>query len=350
MNEERRMILKMIEDGKISADEGTKLLKALGSNEEAGEHKREKTSDHADRTTASGYKVGQFVESLIQKVKDMDLDFNFGSSEEVSHVFEQSDVDPKTLDVHIRNGEITLQTWDRNDVKIDCRANIYRVSNQQDARDKLLRDTYFSVENGRMTFKSERADVKVSLVIYVPSSDYEGIWVTTFNGDVTGENMTSAKAKLKTANGKIGVRKSSVKVLEAETGNGAIVVEGSSGEICELETANGPITIDGTFVETEAQSMNGTIRHTLQNPVNGSADFKTVNGTIHVVVPKGMNIKGDLKSTIGAITTDLDHMSILREKKEISQRLKKFRTEEESEHSYRIEANSTAGSISVSYL
>ncbi|MGB7999446.1 MAG: DUF4097 domain-containing protein [Anaerobacillus sp.] len=350
MNEERRMILKMIEDGKISADEGAKLLKALGTNDESSEQKREKATESQSERTAPGYKVGQFVETLIQKVKDMDLDFNFGSSEEVSHVFEATEVDPRTLDVHVRNGEITFQTWDRNDVKIDCRANVYRVSNQKDATDKLLRETYFSVDNGKMTFKSERADVKVNLVIYVPASDYEGVWLTTFNGDVTGENVTSAKAKLKTGNGKIGIRKSTVKVLEAETGNGAIVVEGTSGEICELETANGPITIDGTFVETEAQSMNGTIRHTLLNPVSGSADFRTVNGTIQIVVPKGMNIKGDLKSTIGAITTDLDNMSILREKKEISHRLKKFRTEEESEHSYRIEANSTAGSISVSYL
>ncbi|MCA0172763.1 DUF4097 family beta strand repeat-containing protein [Bacillus sp. RAR_GA_16] len=350
MNEERRMILKMIEDGKISADEGAKLLKAIGTNEGSEEPKREKsTESHTDRT-APAYKVGQFVESLIQKVKDMDLDFNFGSSEEVSHVYEQLEVTPDTLDVHVRNGEITFQTWERNDVKIDCRANVYRVSTQKDAMDKLLRETYFAVDNGKMTFKSERADVKVNLVIYVPASEYEGVWITTFNGDVTGENVTSAKAKLKTANGKIGVRKSSVKVLEAETGNGAIVLEDSTGEVCELETANGPITIDGTFVETEAQSMNGAIRHTLKDTVSGSADFKTVNGTIQIVVPKGMNIKGDLKSTIGAITTDLDHMSILREKKEISHRLKKFRTEEESEHNYRIVANSTAGSISVSYL
>ncbi|MFK3960548.1 DUF4097 family beta strand repeat-containing protein [Guptibacillus hwajinpoensis] len=350
MNEERRMILKMIEDGKISADEGAKLLKALGTNEKSEETKQEKSSDsNADRS-APAYRVGQFVESLIQKVKDMDLDFNFGSSEEVSHVFEQSEVSTETLDVHVRNGEITFQTWDRNDVKIDCRANVYRVSNQKDAMDKLLRETYFSVDNDKITFKSERADVKVNLVIYVPSKEYQGVWITTFNGDVTGEGMNSAKAKLKTGNGKIGIRKSTVKVLEAETGNGAISVEDTDGEVCELETANGPITIDGTFVEADAQSMNGAIRHTLTNPVSGSADLKTVNGTIQIVVPKGMNIKGDLKSTIGAITTDLDHMSIIREKKEISHRLKKFRTEEESEHNYRIEANSTAGSISVSYL
>ncbi|WP_169525355.1 DUF4097 family beta strand repeat-containing protein [Pseudalkalibacillus hwajinpoensis] len=349
MNEERKMILKMIEDGKISADEGAKLLKAISPNQEV-EQKHTKESESYSERAAPTYKVGQFVETLIQKVKDMDLDFNFGSSEEVSHVFEQSEVNPSALDVHVRNGEIAFQTWDRNDVKIDCRANVYRASNVQEASDKLLRETYFSVDNDKMTFKSERADVKVNLIIYVPATEYKDVWMTTFNGDVTGENMTSAKVKLKTANGKVGIRHSKVNVLEAETGNGAIVVEGTTGEVCELETANGPITIDGTFVDTEAQSFNGAIRHTLQKSVSGRADFKTVNGTIQIVVPKGMNIKGDLKSTIGAITTDLDNMSIIREKKEISHRMKKFRTEEESEHNYRVEANSTAGSISVSYL
>lgn len=34
-NEERLMILRMVEDGKISAEEGTRLLKALGSEEGA---------------------------------------------------------------------------------------------------------------------------------------------------------------------------------------------------------------------------------------------------------------------------------------------------------------------------
>lgn len=348
MNEERKMILKMIEDGKISADEGAKLLKAIGPQEEEQKHTKE--SESYSEHTAPTYKVGQFVETLIQKVKDMDFDFNFGSSEEVSHVFEQAEVDPSTLDVHVRNGEITFQTWDRNDVKIDCRAHVYRASNVQEATDKLMRETYFSVDNDKLTFKSERADIKANLVIYVPATDYKGVWMTTFNGDVKGENMTAEKVKLKTANGKIGIRESKINVLEAVTGNGAIVVEGIAGEVCELETANGPITIDGTFVDTEAQSFNGAIRHTLQKPVSGRADFKTVNGTIQIVVPKGMTIKGDLKSTIGAITTDLDNMSIIREKKEISHRMKKFKTEEESEHSYRIEASSTAGSISVSYL
>lgn len=33
-NEERMMILRMVEEGKISAEEGTRLLKALGSNQE----------------------------------------------------------------------------------------------------------------------------------------------------------------------------------------------------------------------------------------------------------------------------------------------------------------------------
>lgn len=349
MNEERKMILKMVEDGKISADEGAKLLGALGTSTDETK-KEENTSGPETERTQPGYRVGQFVESLIQKVKDMDLDFNFGSSEEVEHIFEEQDVSLSSIDVHIRNGEVTFQTWDRNDVKIDCHATVYRVSNVNDAKEKLLKDTDFGVDNGKMTFKSERADVKLNLVIYVPQTEYEGVWFTTFNGDISGESIQSAKAKLKTANGKVGIKNSEVGVLETEAGNGAISVEQTNGDVCELETVNGPITFDGTFKEVEAQSINGAIRYSLQEPVSGSTELKTVNGTIQVVVPKGMNLKGDLKSTIGAITTNLDNMSVLREKKEISHRMKKFKTETESEHTYRIEASSTAGSITVAYL
>ncbi|MCA0986830.1 DUF4097 family beta strand repeat-containing protein [Guptibacillus algicola] len=346
MNEERKMILTMIEEGKITADEGAKLLSALGN---ADTKKEEKAAEPEPERSQPGYRVGQFVESLIQKVKDMDLDFNFGSSEEAAHVFEQQDVSLDTIDIHVRNGEIAFQTWDQNDVKIDCKANVYRVSNAEAAKEKLLRDTYFSIDEGKMTFKSERADVKLNIVVYVPAKEYERVWITTFNGDVTGETIHSAKAKLKTANGKVGIKSSEVKDLEAEAGNGAISVVNTNGDVCELETANGPITLDGTYKEVEAQSLNGAIRYTLLETVSGSIQLKTVNGTIQVNVPKGMNLTGDLKSTIGAITADLDNMSVVREKQEISHRMKKFKTEVDSEYNYRIDATSTAGSVTVAY-
>ncbi|WP_270180094.1 DUF4097 family beta strand repeat-containing protein [Alkalihalobacillus sp. CinArs1] len=346
MNEERKMILTMIEEGKITAEEGAKLLSALGSTETK---KEERAAEPQQERPQSGYRVGQFVESLIQKVKDMDLDFNFGSSEEVEHVFSEQEVSFDAIDIHVRNGEVAFQTWDQDDVKIDCKANIYRVSTTEGAKEKLLRDTYFSVDNGKMTFKSERADVKLNVVIYVPAKEYERVWITTFNGDVSGETIRSAKAKLKTANGKVGIKASEVKDLEAESGNGSISVENTNGDVCELETGNGPITIDGTYKEVEAQSINGAIRYALKEVVSGSAQLKTVNGTIQVNVPKGMNLNGDLKSTIGTITADLDNMSVLREKQEISHRMKKFKTEVDSENTYRIAATSTAGSITVAY-
>ncbi|TLS38523.1 DUF4097 family beta strand repeat-containing protein [Pseudalkalibacillus caeni] len=362
MNEERKMILKMIEDGKITADEGAKLLEALGTKEDVKSEQKShaesfeqetKTADWSDQWSkaakSSTTRVSNFVESLIQKIKDLDLDFNFGSYEVVHHTFHQSDVSLKKLDISLRNGEIVLKPWDQNEVKVECEANVYRVSSEEEAKEKFLNEASFRVYDDRFSFKIDRADIKATTTVYLPESDYDDVRLKTFNGDITGETIQANLFKTKAANGRITFKKLEARDIEIEAANGAILIEDGEGEICELETGNGAITIKGKFNEIDAQSLNGAIRATVTEPLSGKGEFKTLNGSINVILPKGMAVKGDLKSSIGSVTCDLEDMKVVREKKEMAQRALRFVTSDETSPSYMVEANSKAGGITVSH-
>ena len=108
MQEERKMILKMIEDGKITTEEGLQLLKALKDDaKEAGPEivedqpvQSSELSTDVDWDHGSSYsqtekkspsfaaRFSDIVEDVVQKIKEFDLDFNFGSSVEVEHIFQ----------------------------------------------------------------------------------------------------------------------------------------------------------------------------------------------------------------------------------------------------------------------
>src|SRR5690554_2888053 len=138
MHEERKMILKMIEDGKISAEEGLQLLNALKDDKkDRGEKEVEKEvsqsrelSQEVDWDSGSSYsqterkspsfaaRFSDFVEDTVQKIKEFDLDFNFGSSVDIEHIFQHHEDHIEKVDISLENGNLTFRPWDEKDVRV----------------------------------------------------------------------------------------------------------------------------------------------------------------------------------------------------------------------------------------
>lgn len=374
MQEERRLILKMIEDGKISAEEGMNLLNALKEEPEKNAAKDEEpvfqqqqTSEKKDRTrsqkskgdspwdyqraeekmTSFATRFSEFVDDAVHRVKDFDLDFNFGPSESIEHVFQHKDVFLKEANIHIENGNIELRPWHEKDIRIECEVQVYRVKDSETARREFLRDAHFSFSNGKLQFEARKKSMKVNTVIYFPTDNLDKLKLYAFNGKVTGEHIPVHHLEAKIINGKVSFDQIDAKEVLVDTMNGSINIRQLNAMEAELKTKNGPISVDAGRGNFTMESVNGTIHFRLSEASQSKAYIKTTMGSVHIAVPEGVKTEGDVKTTVGGIHCQLPNMSIIDEKKEYAQKRITFLANKQGSGHFYIEAEATTGSVHI---
>ncbi|MFP5105610.1 DUF4097 family beta strand repeat-containing protein [Neobacillus sp. C211] len=363
MKEEKKRILKMVEEGKLPVDEAVTLLDELEKAQQTMEQKQEQivnelsTAVNFEETKkedplqakyqSTKEKIFDFVDTALKKIKDFDFDLNFGQSIEISHIFHQGDVDLTNMDIDVANGSIKIAAWDQPDVRIECQAKVFRVENSEQARQNFLRDVVFSVENRKLRFMTQQKWMKVESVIYVPKSEYERVRIRMFNGTILGEEMNVADLRVKTANGKINLERIKGKQAEIETANGKIKIINSQIEDLEAETINGGIKLDGDFKKVETQSFNGNISYNISGNRTEVIQVKATTGGIDLFVPEGLPVNGELKTNLGGFNVQLVGVQILEEKSEMIQKSLRFQSINHPDKMVKIYADTKTGSIAI---
>ena len=188
------------------------------------------------------------------------------------------------------NGDITIGSWDRHEVKM--KANKRARAGSEEAARLLLEKTtvQFDRTENRIDIRTDapkklgrNRNVSVAYALTVPREiDLE---LKSVNGSVHAKDVSGA--------------------VDAKTTNGRIGLNGIIGAI-QVRTTNGKIGLSEVLGPITAKTTNGSIKVA----VTGSGDephdisAKTTNGGIEVTLPKGL--KADLKaSTVnGKINTD----------------------------------------------
>lgn len=365
MQEEKKRILQLVQDGKLSADEALALLEDLEKAEKESVEKEEtlihelvpvsgeegsyEKSDASfqRKVHSSKEKIIDFIDNAIKKMKESDLDFNFGPSIEVSHIFQQNDIVLKEINIEIANGKATLIPWDQQELRVECKARIYRVRDQKEAKQSFLRDVLFAVNEQNFRFASKMKWMKIEVDVYVPKAYYDQINVKMFNGPINGSDLQAEKVRARTANGTISFNRLSGKKAELETGNGGITVEHASLETMEAETLNGAIVADGILNKVDAQSFSGDISCDLLGRQGEYIHAKTVTGKVYVNLEPGTAVSGELRSSIGSLSVNLPGIAIVEEKNEVVQKVLSFKTVHSSKPALHVFADTKTGAITI---
>ncbi|MBM6619030.1 DUF4097 domain-containing protein [Bacillus sp. RD4P76] len=363
MTEERKRILKMIEEGKLSAEQALPLLEALELDSQKSEQKEEmlvhELSTHVNwdegthQSKGKTYKtvktsVLDFLDQAVKKIKDFDLDFNFGSSMSVSHIFQHSDVYLTDIDIDVANGSIQMIPWNERDVRVECEAKVYQAQTEEEARRSFLQDVLFSIEGGKLKYSVQKKKMKVDAKIFVPEAQYDTISVRLFNGRIDGEGLRVKEFKAKTANGKITANRFETHKFEVETANGHITVGQLKSKKVEAETINGTINISGSYEKGDIQSFNGNVICTVDTSLCETLLIKSTTGNVDIIVPRNRHIQGELKSNVGSFRCDLTHLVKKEEKAEIVQKYLKFEANAlESDQPLFIDGDTKTGSILI---
>ncbi len=368
MQVERKRILKMVEEGKLTVDEALLLLGELDKTDKTDktgktvEEKKDeiiqelsssvkfeeaKKEDPFNQTMHSVKdKIIDFVDTVYKKIKDVDLDFNFGQSVDITHIFQQSDVYLKNIDIDIANGSVKIVPWDQKDVRIECKAKVYRVETQEEARMNFLKDVTFAISGQKLRFATQQKWMKLEAVIYIPQTEYEYIKIRLFNGSIEGHQLRVESYKAKTANGKITLGDIQGKYAEVETSNGQINIRKSLIEQLEAETLNGAINVDGDYRKVELQSFNGDVFCALSGNSCEFLEATAATGGIEIHVPEHAAVNGELKTNLGAFHLHLEGIQVVEEKSDVIQKVLRFKSDKETGN-MRLIADTKTGPIHV---
>jgi DUF4097 and DUF4098 domain-containing protein YvlB len=362
VKEERKRILKLVEEGKLTVEEALNLLELLETGSQTFEQKQDdivhelsnavhfdeakKEENVHQKFQSTKDKIFDFVDSALKKIKDFDLDLNFGQSVEISHIFHHGDVILNEIDIDVANGSVKIIPWDQRDVRIECKAKVYRVEDQDQARKNFLKDITFAIDGGKLRFATQQKWMKVDADIFVPQIQYDRIRARMFNGPISGENLLVTDIKVKTANGRIELDRLNGKKVEAETANGQIKMVDVLFDDVEAETINGQIKIDGDFRKVEMQSFNGNLTANLCGERCEMISAKATTGSVDVYVPDGIAVNGELKTNLGGFNVMLEGIQILEEKNEMVQKLLRFTSINQTEM-LKMTADTKTGSVSI---
>ncbi|KUR62218.1 DUF4097 family beta strand repeat-containing protein [Bacillus safensis] len=358
MNEKER-ILKLVEDGVLSAKEAITLLEKL---EEGQSISLEKSTDdhtfHEEKAGAEskgngtenlGAKLFGWLDTAVKKVKDVDLDLNFGQSVDVEHIFQFKDASLSHLDIQLANGSLNVMPWDDRDIRAECHAKIYRAEDGEQARQQFLNQLDCGLEGDKFFIRTEKKTMKVNVTLYVPRIQYDKIKVKLFNGPIRGEKLKTKELAAKTTNGVVSFASLQAEKVGIETANGQIKLADHECGMIEVETINGLIDLRGKSESIDAQSFNGNIAVQLSDEKCRSIYAKTTTGSVDVQIPRACAVTAELKSNLGSISHDLLDAEMIKEKNETLQKEKMIKANQQAAHSISIFAETKTGSIQVKH-
>jgi DUF4097 and DUF4098 domain-containing protein YvlB len=323
-NEERMLILKMLEEGKITSEEASRLLAALESNSKEsteGNFSRQKQPNFYDeisklRDKISGWKnefkknynqkdfdkmvddfsakaekLGKSVASTTFGIVDKVIDFVgsfvetnafniFGSYKVVDKTFEADAIEDKDINIEGINGNILVKKHLENKIVIRTRTR----SPQSNPDDFLV----FDNRDGNVSLKLNKAsNISVSHEVFLPSVKFNSIRFETTNGKIYVEDSKSQIFECTTKNAPIDLMGVNSEKISVNTRNAKIQIGYVIGKDIEINTNNSVIDIKNIKAENiKAFTVNGRINVenalSYENSYQTNLSLKTSNGDIKV--------------------------------------------------------------------
>lgn len=277
MNEEKKMILDMLKEGKITVEQASDLLEAVGKDKA-----KNNEESFIDKLSTSFEKVMKKTSETISNF-DFDLDLDSVNIPNIYHINSQKsenqtkiDDDINEIEIDLINGSLDIERAQENHIMVEEKVFF---KNKEDQKNDYLNIAVVEdklIINVNENYRSLDASANVKL--YLGKNIYDKLDANIINGqveicdvDFKENNIESTNARftlintagnidLKNTNGKIEIRNTNGD-LEVSNVNGSVYLTNVSGEKANVEVVNGSIRIDGLNMEkVDLASKAGSIR------------------------------------------------------------------------------------------
>ena len=359
--EEKMLILKMLQEGKITAEEAHKLLESISANATGFESDtrrydkkfEDKMQGLQQKASKVAEKLGNSLNSSAEKFGSNSEKFgddfakrmeSFGSDIADSAVkFSDKLVNylGNFIDVgndkyqYIKNyiypladnAEISIDTSNfavivSPTTESDLMVNLYVNSSIPN----LVLDEFFKVDqvNNNFSFKTQFPSRTWGKVEVLVPKHLNTLNIVTTNGKCELNDITADNIVPNTSNSKISLLNCQSKTLKVSTSNGKIIVADTSSDFADFNTSNGKIEIANCkFDKLDAKTSNGAIVLDGIYKVNakeGNYNLRTSNGKITISLNNSetCGCMIDATTSVGNISVDLPQLNYFIDKKSFS--------------------------------
>ncbi|MDO5726078.1 MAG: DUF4097 family beta strand repeat-containing protein [Tissierellia bacterium] len=289
MSDEKRMILNMLKEGKITEDEAIKLLDAVGERETEKMNFSEMGSDLAKKIMNSVEKVLKKTGETISNIDFEEIGQSFQSGTKYSARIEKTatvnleGTEKPNIKLKNINGRIHVFQWDNDYIELRSKISF---------DDKLLRDDYEFIKaekvGDKITIRSNLVDNRrqpfiAHMSIAFPRRPYKDFEVSTVNGAIEINFIEADELEASSVNGRITLNSVRAKEQKYKSTNGTIAINEAEGKEIDAKTVNGKISAHGIYVgEFDAKVTNGSIYIGDISEATKDISLKTTNGSIDV--------------------------------------------------------------------
>lgn len=356
--DERKRIIKLVEDGVITAEEAITLLEALNkkqhstttesefnavplppTNKESHQQNRqqsgsEKTTGFEDlfgknfNSKEFNKKMDEFMNEVkedltelssrlmgvigtaFKKLKDFDLDFPLANAKvefEKQYAFNGNEV--RGIQIEIPNGKVEAVRSETNELKVLAKVKTFAIDNDEEKTIAEFEKEFISLDDGKLELKCSSKLTQVNVRLMIPEKEYDVVLMKLLNGGVSIDGLNAKLIKIRTYNGPIKYVVGQFENADVQSGNGAIEIVRVKGEDLEVQTVNGRIYVDGQLREVEAESANGAVIVTTNDKNARKVKAQTVAGAVELYVPKTVSINGSASTNVGKIDLGLSDVA-----------------------------------------
>jgi DUF4097 and DUF4098 domain-containing protein YvlB len=197
---------------------------------------------------------------------------------ELTETFDKTFAGKATVGVENENGSVTVQSWDRNEIRVEAEKT---VDGSGEAAKTAMKEL-------RVDVREEGDSLRVRTV--TPKRGDGGFFSWLAGNDVDANVRYTITVPRKTN-------------LDLETVNGRIEVRAVDG-VMDLETTNGKIEVAKCSGRVNAETTNGGIVAELTATSTGRMELETTNGGVQIELPAGFRANLDARTTNGSIKSD----------------------------------------------
>lgn len=306
-----------------------------------------------EKMSEAGSQLGKFLKKTFQTVsetvndnmewKDVSLRVPGIATTKFEHEFYYEAPAASILDIKAANGNVTLKTWDSDDVKVEAKIKLYGKMGAEPF-EAFSERSQIEVNEDHISFQIPNKRVRADLVFYLPKRVYDHAAIKLLNGNIMIETLEAKDIYTKSTNGNIIVNQLTATMLEVEGVNGNIDIR--NGNILDsiIETVNGTVTFGATPENLSVSLVNGDVRLTIKEDNLKKVEASSVNGNVKVALPDSIGLEGHAKTSLGSINSRLSNYEVVREKKERTNQMLQFRRVSDDVIA-QVQLSTTTGSI-----
>ena len=282
MSEEKKMILNMLKEGKITEEEALKLLEAIKEPSDTDHEASFDEESFERKMEGFANKFASGVESIVKKTGqalsniklgyDFDVDFGNGKSYNLSKLKAETtrDFDHRiasgaySLNIINRNGDTIIRSnhEDKLYVHADIKYDDKYIDEDFNFVDFRVNDHEIILESVKNKYKKQ--PYNVNLTISIPQDmDLSELTIQNVNGDTNILGIKSNRLIVEEVNGDIGVKFFEADLVDLSNVNGEIKLEDCSSSTSKFNTVNGNINLlanNDKLRLVEADTVNGDIK------------------------------------------------------------------------------------------